>query len=109
METVEDRASHTEQVNASLDTIHRAREQVMAPPPTAQRSLQLSLQLEDLAEAEAGWWELLSEYCHVRVYWRAALAAREHTKLSAQTWRHRAARQRAAELALPATPVGVAL
>jgi len=108
MQAVKDRTSHTEQVNASLDTIHRAREQVTAPPPTAQRSLQLSLQLADLAEAEAGWWESLTEYCRVRVYWRAALAAREHTQLSAQTWRHRAAHQRAAELAPPKTPKGVA-
>jgi len=105
MQAVEDRTSHTEQVNASLDTIHRAREQVMARPPSAQRSLQLA----GLAQAEAGWWELLSEYCPVRVYWRAALAAREHAQLSARTWRRRAARQRAAELAPPATPVGVAL
>ena len=103
MEAVEDRASHTEQVNASLDTIHRARERVTARPPGAQRSLQLA----GLAEAEAGWWEALSEYCRVRVYWRAALTAREHAQLSARTWRHRAAHQRAAEPAPPKTPMGV--
>ena len=104
MQAVEDRASHTEQVNASLDTIHRAREQVMTRLPSAQRSLQLA----GLAEVEACWWESLSEYCRVRVYWRAALAAREHAQLSARTWPRRAAHQRAAELAPPKTPKGVA-
>ncbi|MCA1673772.1 MAG: hypothetical protein LC799_16740, partial [Actinobacteria bacterium] len=63
MEAVEDRASHTEQVNASLDMIHRAREQVMVRPPSARRSLQVT----GLAETEACWWESLSEYCRVRV------------------------------------------
>ncbi len=92
MTAAKHRALRIEQVDASLDEIQRARELVMARPPSMERSLQLA----GLADAEACWWELLSEFCRVRVYWRAALAAREHAQLTAWTWRRRAARQRAA-------------
>lgn len=92
MRVVKHRALQTEQVDASLDEIQRARELVMARPPGVERSLRLA----SLADAEACWWESLSEFCRVRVYWRAALAAREHAQLTARTWRHRAVCQQAA-------------
>ena len=92
MRAAKHRALQTEQVDASLDKIQRARELVMARPPNVERSLQLAR----LADTEACWWESLSEFCRVRVYWRAALAAREHAQLTGRTWRRLAARQRAA-------------
>ena len=104
MDAVKDRAAQTEQVDASLDKIQRARELVMLRPSSAKRSLLLA----ELADAEAGRWEALSEHSRIRVHWRAAQVAREHARLTARTWRHRAARQRASELATPATPTGVA-
>ena len=104
MQAVKDRASPTEQVDTFLDKIERAHQLVMARPPSTQSSLHLA----GLADTGAGWWKSLSEYCRVRVYRCAALTVREHAQLSAQTWRHHAAHQRAAELPPPKTPKGVA-
>ena len=104
MKAVTDRTSHTEQIDAALDKIQHTRELVMTRPTSANQSLQLA----ELADAEACWWEALSEQCGVRAHWRAALVAREHARLTARRWRHRAARQRAAEVAPVATPMGVA-
>ncbi len=87
------RSSHIEQIEAALDSIQRAREQVMAQPPSAEHSQQLAV----LADAEASWWEVLSEHSRVRVHWRAALAARERAQHIARNWRRRAAWQRASE------------
>ena len=104
MKAITERPSHTGQIDAGLDKIQHARELVMARPTSAKRSLQLA----GLADAEACWWEALSEQCRIRAHWRAALAAREHARLTARTWRRRAAQQRAAEVAPVATSMGVA-
>ena len=104
MKAVAKHASQTEPVDTGLDKIQHAREMVMAGPPSAERSLRLAT----LADVEACWWESLSEHSQVRVYWRAALAAREHAQLVARIWRRRAARERAAPTAPTAAVAEVA-
>jgi hypothetical protein len=92
METPRGQLSRIEQIDDALDAIQRAREQVIAQPPSAERSWQLA----EAAAAEASWWEALSENSRTRVHWRAALAAREHAQHTAHLWR-----QSAAALQLP--------
>jgi hypothetical protein len=79
--------SRIEQIDDALDEIQRAREQVIAQPPSAERSRQLA----EVADVEASWWEALSENSRTRVHWRAALAAREHAQHTAHRWRQSAA------------------
>lgn len=93
-----------ELVNAALDEIQRARAQVMARPV----SLECCVQLAELADIEAAWWEVVSEGSRIRVSWRAALSAREHAQRAARYWRGRAATQRVSESVahpLPGTEV----
>ena len=97
-------SSHIEQVEAALDGIQRAREQVMAQPPSAEHSQQLAV----LADAEASWWEALSEHSRVRVHWRAALTAREHAQHIARSWRRCAVLQRASEPVPQPASIGAA-
>jgi hypothetical protein len=92
METPRGQLSRIEQINDALDEIQLAREQVLAQPPSAERSRQLA----EAAAAEASLWEALSENSRTRVHWRAALAAREHAQHTAHLWR-----QRTAALQLP--------
>jgi hypothetical protein len=98
------RSSYTQQVDAALDRIQRAREQVTARPPSAENSQRLA----ELADAEASWWETLSEHSRVRVHWRAALAARERAQRVARGWRRRAAWQRTSEPRPRPTAIGAA-
>lgn len=95
------RESETGHVDAGLDRVQRAREVIVAEPPSVERDLRLA----DLAEVEAAWWECLSEQARVRVYWRAAFAAREHALAAAGQWRRRAGRQLSAELPQQATAI----
>lgn len=78
--------SISEQVDVALDAVVRRREQLMALPSGQWRCIQLA----ELAEIEACWWQVLVEHARLRVYWRAALAAHEAARRSAQTWRRRA-------------------
>ena len=78
-----------EQVDGALDEILQARVVAVALPASAERSQQLA----ELADVEAAWWEELSERSRTRVYWRAALTAREHAQHTARHWRDRAAAQ----------------
>ncbi len=87
------RSSQIEQLDAALDGVHRAREQVMTQPSSVERSLRLAA----LADVEASWWEVLSEHSRTRVHWRAALVAREHALQAARRWRQRVTVQRAPE------------
>ncbi|MGH3795631.1 MAG: hypothetical protein ACRDSP_12145 [Pseudonocardiaceae bacterium] len=76
-----------QQIDAALDEIQHVRDQVLTQPPSARRSLQLA----ELADLEAAWWEALSEHTATRVHWRAALAAREHAQRTARHHRSQAA------------------
>lgn len=103
MESSDDRSPRTDQVDAALDEIHQVRTRVLTQTPTPARCLQLAA----LADAEAAWWEVLSESSRTRVHWRAALAAREHAQHTARLWRHRATQlQNVAREATQPTPVG---
>ncbi|MFN2497176.1 MAG: hypothetical protein ABR608_14950 [Pseudonocardiaceae bacterium] len=79
----------SEQVDAALDEILRVRAAATAQPVSVERSLLLA----ELADVEAAWWEELSERCRTRVYWRAALTAREHARHTARHWREQATAQ----------------
>ena len=79
----------TEQIDTALDEIQQARAEAMALPASVERCLQLA----ELADVEAVWWEELSERTRTRVYWRAALAARAHAQHTASHWRSRATAQ----------------
>ena len=81
------------QVDAALDEILRVRATAMAQPPSVQRCLLLA----ELADVEAAWWEELSERSRTRVYWRAALTAREHAQHTARHWRVQATAQQCSE------------
>lgn len=74
-------------VDAALDQIQQARVAAMAQPGSVERAVQLA----ELAEAEAAWWEELSERSATRAHWRAALVAREHAQHAARHWRRHAA------------------
>lgn len=74
------------QVDAALDDILQARVAAVAQPVSVERCLQLA----ELADVEAAWWEELSERCRTRVHWRAALTAREHARHTARHWREQA-------------------
>jgi hypothetical protein len=63
------------------------REQILTQPPSVERYLQLA----QLSDADAAWWEDLVEHSDTRAQWRAALAAREHALCTARHWRHLAA------------------
>ena len=80
----------TEQIDTALDEIQQARAVAIALPGSVERCLQLA----ELADVEAAWWEELSERSRTRIYWRAALAAREYAQHTARHWRDRATAQR---------------
>lgn len=81
-----DQPSPIDQVDAALDDILRRRAQLLAHPLTPQRAVELA----ELADLEAACWEAVVEQCRTRVYWRAALSAREHARSAARRWCHHA-------------------
>ncbi|HEU0087683.1 MAG TPA: hypothetical protein VFQ77_08535 [Pseudonocardiaceae bacterium] len=87
MNSPSSRSSQAGQVEAALDAIDRIRAQVLTTPRTVRRCLQLA----ELADVEAAWWEAFSEDSRNRLHWRAALAARAYAQYTARLWRHRAA------------------
>ena len=89
-----------EQVDSALNQILQSRAEVTAQPAGVQRCLRLA----ELVEAEAAWWEELSERSRTRAYWRAALVAREHARQTARHWRHQAEILALAETAAQPVP-----
>jgi hypothetical protein len=81
----------TGQVDAALDQVQKDRERVLTAAPGPERSIRMA----DLYEIEARCWSVLFEHSRTRVYWRAALSAREHARQSARSWRRHAAMQHA--------------
>lgn len=79
-------SSIEQQIDAALDEIQQARAQLLARPASPHRSVQLA----ELAEAEAAWWARLCEHSDTRVHWRAALSAREHAQHTARRHRRQA-------------------
>jgi hypothetical protein len=80
-------------VDEALDEIQRLRERIVIQASSAESFARLA----ELADSEAHWWSMLIEQSRTRVYWRAALSAREHARQTALGWRRRAAVQRARE------------
>ncbi|HEY3263300.1 MAG TPA: hypothetical protein VGJ95_24010 [Pseudonocardiaceae bacterium] len=76
-----------EQLDTRLDELRREREQLMREPAGLQRSTRMM----ELYEAEAAVWSEIIDHCRTRVYWRAALGAREYALAAAGMWRRRAA------------------
>jgi hypothetical protein len=82
---------HIAEVDAALDAIQRRREEAIA----CSDGRTMYRRLAELADAEAGWWEQVSERARFRLHWRAALTAREHARYLAGRYR------RLAEASLP--------
>ena len=93
-----------DEIDAALDDIQQTRERLLAQPAGAERSLQLA----ELADAEALWWEALSERAGTRVHWRAALSAREYAQATARHHRRQAAPPQPAPLTTTAATAGAA-
>jgi len=77
----------TTQVDAALDQVQKDRERVLAARSGPDRSARMA----ELYEIEAKCWAVLFEHSRSRVYWRAALSAREYARDNARNWRDRAA------------------
>lgn len=89
-----------EHADTALDQILQSRAEAVAQPASLQRCLQLA----ELAETEAAWWEELSERSRTRVYWRAALVAREHALRTVRHWRDQADALAVSEAVPPPLP-----
>lgn len=72
---------------AGLDALSRQREQLLRQPVGPERSTRMA----ESYDAEAELWSQVGERCRTRVYWRAALGAREYALRQARVWRRRAA------------------
>lgn len=74
-------------LDAELDLVSRERERLLRVSPSPARSQLIA----DLFDHEAWLWSQLFERTGSRLLWRAALAAEAHARISARSWRRRAA------------------
>ncbi len=79
-------------VEAELEQVYRAREQLLRATPCPARSQLIA----DAFDHEAWLWSVLFERTRSPLTWRAALAAEAYARGSARWWRRDAARRGAA-------------
>jgi hypothetical protein len=77
----------TKGIDVEIDQVYRQREQLLRAEPNPARSQLIA----DLFDHEAWLWSVLFEYASTPLVWRAALAAEAHARVSARSWRRRAA------------------
>lgn len=78
-------------IDEAVERLTRLRDELLADGPTPDRSARLAAVFE--AEAEA--WSQVYELAHLRLIWRAALAAEAGARANAALWACRAAGERA--------------